>query len=402
MLYDFITTTGVIVPQTGDLLAQVQAEWQAIFGADLVVDGNTPQGLLINAETLARANVLQTIATIANQLNPNLAGGIYFDAIWALTGGQRTAQSYSMVSVNVTGVPTTLIPTSAAASYNGYTFNPVASITLDSTGNGNGIFICQTPGAIAVPANGLTTIESGVLGWETITNPTAGTLGASTQSDQSAHIQRNQTLALQGIAWAEAIQSALLSPFANTGVTSLYAIDNPLDTSVTIDTITLLPHSIYVCVAGGSGSTFEQTVATILLDKKSCGANWNGSTTVNITDPVSSISYPVSFDIATQIPILTKVYVNASNAVVNITAAVTQAILDYAAGLLPGRPGFVVNASVSCFELAGAINSEVPQIFITNVETTLASLIDYSNAEIPIAINQIATINASGIVVVIN
>ena len=41
--YDYIDTLGVIVPDTATTRADVVAEWQSVFGADLVTTPETPQ-----------------------------------------------------------------------------------------------------------------------------------------------------------------------------------------------------------------------------------------------------------------------------------------------------------------------------------------------------------------------
>src|ERR1700710_2603675 len=95
--YEYLTQNGVIVADTAALLADTQGEYQSVFGADLVVTPDTPQGVLITAEALARAEVVNNNAALANQINPNIAGGIFLDAIMWLTGMQRTPQTKTLV-----------------------------------------------------------------------------------------------------------------------------------------------------------------------------------------------------------------------------------------------------------------------------------------------------------------
>jgi hypothetical protein len=161
----------------------------------------------------------------------------------------------------------------------------------------------------------------------------------------------------------------------------------------------LLPHSIYLCVNGGS----DLAVATAILSKKSGGCNYNGSITVDVYEPASKQTYPVKFDRPTAIPFLVRATVSADVSVDDPQTAVVDAILKYVNGEISGEPGLVVGAPVSCFELAGAITSLYPGIFVRNLETATNLITPvYSNAEIPIAINEIATTNAGSITVVIS
>ena len=61
-VYEYLVPQGIIVPDTSATLAEVQDEWQAALGADLIVTPDTPQGVMINAEALARNNVINNNA----------------------------------------------------------------------------------------------------------------------------------------------------------------------------------------------------------------------------------------------------------------------------------------------------------------------------------------------------
>jgi uncharacterized phage protein gp47/JayE len=193
--YQYLTANGTIVPDTSDILSEVQGEYTSVFGSDLNTDPSTPQGVLITAETLARAQVVQNNAALANQINPNIAGGTFLDAIMALTGVQRTAQTQTVVTnVTVTGVPGTVIPEgSRAQTAAGDLFASLEAVTLPSGGSTTVNFASVEYGPIPCAANALNAISAGgILGWETVDNNPSGTpastttLGATTQSDQAA------------------------------------------------------------------------------------------------------------------------------------------------------------------------------------------------------------------------
>ena len=114
-VYDYILTTGVIVSDTGVINEEVITEYQQAFGSDLVTTPNTPQGVLITAETAARVAVADNNAALANQINPNVAGGVFLDAIGALTGTYRTPATPSTVMVSCTA-PTLSVKSTTAAS----------------------------------------------------------------------------------------------------------------------------------------------------------------------------------------------------------------------------------------------------------------------------------------------
>ncbi len=392
--YVYITNTGVIVPDTAVLQTTVQNEYKAVFGTDLVVDPSTPQGVLITAETLARDVVVRNNAALANQINPNIAGGVFLDAICALTALQRDAATKSFVVAQLTGVNGTSIPEgSQAKTVNGDLFaSTETGVIVD--GSVEIPFQSVEFGAIAAPENTLTQIISDVLGWETINNSQSAVLGTGTQSDQSLRALRKNTLALQGVALPEAIISALYNV---PEVRSLSFRENITNSTATIDGVSMVAHSIYACVDGGTDSD----VAAALLANKSLGANWNGAEDVTVVDAASGQSYVVKFARPTPVNIKVRAYVRSASALVNPITATKNAIMDYANGLLEGEPGFTVGSSVSTFELAGAVNRESPGVYVQKIETTVISSDGdmWSTVEIPIGIDEIAALLVSNITV---
>lgn len=396
-IYQYIDATGVIIPETSSILAEVQTEYQSVFGSDLIMTPDTPQGLLGTAEALARTQVVNNNAVLADQINPNIAGGVFLDAIMALTGMQRTPAVQTVVSnVTLTGVPGTVISVGTQAqTAAGYIFASLSTVTLNSGGTAIVNFASVAFGAIPCAGNALNQIVTNVLGWETVDNNPSGTpastttLGSVTQSDQAARALRQNTLGFQGVALPVAITSAL---YATAGVTSLTFQENTAATTQTINGISMVGHSIYACVEGGS----DLAVATALLENKSSGCAWNGGTSVSVIEPASGQSYTVMFDRPTVINVAIQVTTTNGN-----SANIIQAILDYAAGNINGLAGFVVGASVSPFEIAGAIMNENPGYYIPLVQVSLESSISWSTTPIPISINEIAFTQSSFITVIL-
>lgn len=358
--YEYVTDTGTILPDTADLQSLIIAEFREAFGPDLVVTPDTPQGVLIVAETLARDTVVRNLAALANQINPDLAGGVFLDALWALTGGSRVRATPSLIPGAVlTGVPGTIVPAGSLASLGplGAQFQLAGDVLIPVGGSATGDFQSMTLGAVGAPIGALDTIVSGVLGWESVTNPTPAITGQDEESDAAARRRRRQTLALQSVALPEAIISGV---FDVEGVRSVLLRENVTAAPVVIDGITIPPHSIYVAVAGGT----DLDVATELLARKSLGAGWAGDTTVDVTEPTSGQVYPVTFQRPTEVQVFASVTVFQGSEVADPAAAVRDAILAYAAGEQEGENGFVIGGHVSSWELAGAVNRAAPGLFV--------------------------------------
>ncbi|WP_406842334.1 hypothetical protein [Morganella morganii] len=157
-------------------------------------------------------------------------------------------------------------------------------------------------GPVECPAGKLNTVASSVLGWETVSNPISAVLGRVAESDLQSRRRRKLTLAKNTVSVGEAITSAL---YELEGVRSLVYRENYTDTPMNLDGITLVPHSVYVCVEGGESGE----IARALLRTKTIGAAFNGSEEVEVPEPVSGQTYTVKFDRAKEIVLFCRVTV---------------------------------------------------------------------------------------------
>lgn len=398
----YVESTGTVLPDTTTLLGTVENEYRLALGTELNTDPATPQGRLIAGEVSARDTYLRNMAALANQINPNLAGGVFLDAIWALTGGQRIAATASVVmGVELAGIAGTIIPEGTQARTSaGDVFETLSAVVLDGTGNATVDFASIALGPVPCGAGDLNTPVTGILGWESVVNPNAGTPGRLVESDVASRLRRRRTLALQGTALPEAITSALYgTDGVSTGVPGLRSLsfrENVTAAPAVIDGVNMVAHSIFVCVDGGADSD----IAMVLLEKKSAGAAWNGTTTVNVTEPTSGQIYPVQFQRPDLIAVKVRATVRAAGAVTDPATVVRAALIAYANGDVEGEQGFAVGISASPFELAGAISIAAPGIYVQKVE--IAKLADaYGTVEIPIAVFEKATLNVNNIEVVL-
>lgn len=365
--YKFVTSTGLVVPDTGAILTGVEDEYRGAFGQDLVTSPETPQGVLINAEAEGRDGVVRNNAEMANLFNPDYSYGVFLDAIWALTGGERKPATRSTVVARLTGIAGTVINQGAEASTDeGAVFYLDQGAIIGAGGYVDAVFKAVEVGPVPAPAGSLAQIRTAVLGWETINNTDAAVLGVLQESNMSARRRRRLTLALQGRQTPEAVQSLLADI---DGYKSHTFRQNVEPTTQVIDGITLGPHSIYVCVDGGSDSD----VAAALLESKGDGSGWNGAQEVSVVEPVSGQAYTVKFDRPGVINVIVRVTARFNG--VDGQAIIPQAVSDYSNGLMEGEGGLTVGTGLSPFELAGAINRAEPRIFTSKVEFSLDGLV---------------------------
>lgn len=400
-MYEYISPQGVIVPDTSEIKTQTENEWKAVWGEDLDVSPETPQGVMIASDVAVRSEVAANNANLANQINPNYSGGVFLDDIWALTGGRRRDASYTIVDgVVLGGFPGVTIPSgSRRATTEGNLFELLSTVTLDSLGVGVGIFQAIDPGPVACLAHTLTVPVQGytAIGWESSDNPSSGFLGTDEQSDLSAKQERRETLALQGRSLPEAVFSRVR---AIRGVLSMSFRENFDEVDQVIDGINLVKKSIWVCVDGGS----DQDIAEALYKSKSGGCAYNGAVTINYVEPIFHQKHVVKIDRPTTVPVMAKV---TGRVIGNVTgdpeALIKQAILDYASGASSnGEVGFTLGTDVSPFELSSAVNYQVPGVFISKVEIAPQDVAPvWTVTTLDIGLKQKATITSADIQVVL-
>lgn len=367
--FQYITETGVIVADTSIVLTQVEQEWMTAFGSDLDTDASTPQGVMITAETASRVAVMQALAKLGNMINPNLAGGIFLDALCAFLGLTRSpATATQVTNVQLNGVINTPIPAGSRATLGigGQVFALQSGVVLvdDGTGMGRGVgfgtFICSATGPIACASGALNTPFDTVLGWETITNNQAGTppsvttLGTLQQSDASLRALRNNTLALQGISTPQAQVSNL---YAIPGVTSVAFLENVSSASEVINGITLGAHSIWACV---DGTATALQIATSLLNNKTDGAGWNGAVSTPVLEPASGQTYTVFHDVPTYVFVYGAMLIRQGSYSGNLQQDAPQAVADYFNGAVDGFQALGIAQNVSPFEISAAVVSACP------------------------------------------
>ncbi|EJD6475158.1 baseplate J/gp47 family protein [Providencia rettgeri] len=391
--YQYLTSQGVIVPDTSTLRDDVENEFKSVFGQQLDVNPETPQGALITMEVENRDAVVRNNAELANQINPDLAGGIFLDAIWALMGGQRFDATHSFLyQVKFTGITETIIPKgSQAATLNGDLFETTKTLIIGKDGSVTGDMRAIETGTVECGVGQLNKVASSVLGWETVHNPSNAVLGRDAESDLQSRRRRKQTLAKNTVSVGEAITSAL---YELEGVRSLAYRENYTDQPMIFDGITLVPHSIYVCVEGGD----KEAIARSLLRTKTLGAAFNGSEEVEVLENISGQIYPVKFDRAKEIVLFCRVTVK--KATVDAQTIIPAAVESWSNGDIDGEGGLVVGRDVSPFEISAGINAVEPRLFITRVELSTDGKA-WSSNNYEIKMNEVARLKRSAVQVVL-
>lgn len=373
MAQTYITDRGIISPDTSEVQSEVQGEFRTALGQDLNLAHSTPQGQLISAEVTARSNVIRACALLANQINPTQSDGVFLRSIGELMGIDDTKAVRSVVlDCVVTGAPNSLFPNgSIATNVQGAQFVSINDIMLDEDGRGVVTFQAVSAGAIPVGVNGLTPAQP-VAGWSNVENLNVAIEGTARLTDYQYRIYRLDALAAQSVNQTRSIVSRLRQL---PGVRSVLVRENDEAYVRVIDGVAMEKNSVWVCV-NDDGGVSEQIAAT-LLECKAPGCKWSVSTngagnpvTVNQVDPVSGQTYPIKFTRSLPKAVWVRAFVSSNNSMSNLSTASTDAILAYANGEVDNQPGFVVGAQLSPAQIAGALFTQIPGIYVRQVEVS--------------------------------
>lgn len=292
-----ITTEGLQTKTLTELVADLQAAYQSIYGADINLGSNSPDGQIINIFAQKIRDVLDLVTQVYAGFDPDQAIGKTLDARCAFNGVKRKAGTYSTTDISVTvNQALNLVGLDDKAEASGEEF-----VIADNTGNqwillssvsvpgaGTYVYVFRSVklGAVTATPNTITTPVSIVLGVESVNNPTTQlTVGQDEESDADLKIRRLRSVALSSRGFYDALRAALLNI---NEVTAAEVYENPTGDT---DDDDIPPHSIWVIVQGGS----DEDVAQVIYAKRNAGAGMKGEVTVTVTRS-NGTPFTINFD----------------------------------------------------------------------------------------------------------
>ena len=290
----FNEKTGFSVQEPQEVREEMAQSWINAFKSDDTPDINTapetPQGQIIDAETLAITQKDAELAFLANMFNPKTARGIWQDALAEIYFIKRKKSVNSRCYCILTGLKGTVIEKGSkiqSSADNTY-WNLLEDVTIQNNGSVIALFECETEGAVIASPNTLTKIITTVAGWDTVNNLQAATVGTLEESQQSFEKRRYDSVALNSRGTTSSVYARVLQL---DNVVGCYVVDNKTNIVKTIDDYDLKPHSIYVAVLGGS----NQDIAEAIYKSLSAGCDYNGNTTIDVADENTKAVEPVTF-----------------------------------------------------------------------------------------------------------
>jgi len=390
------TEAGLVIPSEAAVLAGVQEDINAAFGGGLNPALETPQGQLASSEAAVISDKNAEFAYFVNQVDPQYANGRFQDAIARIYFLTRKPATSTVVTVTIGGVAGTVIPAGTLAQdTSGNTYSNLGDAVIGSLGTVTASFQNIKTGPIACPAGTLISVYQSIPGWSTITNATDGVLGSVVESRAEFEFRRRNSVAINGTGSAPAIYANV---FNVDGVLDAYVIDNPTNSTVNTGATNypIVAHSVYVAVVGGA----DADIARAIWQHKDLGCDYNGNTTVVVTDE-SGYSYPypsynVKFERPASLPILFDVEIVDNPSlpadIVSMTKAAILARFNGADGGARERIGSDIFAS----RYYGAVSLISPAISIISI---LIGTVTPTLNSVSVGIDESPTLSESDITV---
>ncbi len=272
---------GLQVITQNELVDNLTESFQEIYGADINVESNSPDGQIINIFAQALEDFYEQLSNVYASFDPDQAIGAVLDQRCAINGIQRKGGTYTYVTIDVTADRSvTLDGLDDVAPEQAYTISDnegnlfVLSATSSiNTGTSQLIFRALNVGNVEVLPNTITTPVTIILGVTSVNNP-GGALaqGVNEETDAELRERRKQSVSISNQGYTDGLLAALLNI---EDVTSANVYQNRGSST---DADGIPGHSIWVVVRGGDNSE----IGAVMDNKVPGGVGMKGSTSVAV------------------------------------------------------------------------------------------------------------------------
>lgn len=283
-----IDATGLTVKTLAEIVADLTVGFQNIYGADINVASNSPDGQMINIFATAAEDNLELLETVYNMFSLTNAFGVQVDNLVAVNGIQRQAGTQTIAQVLVTvsqaltlpgldvlvGNPNATVFTVSDDS--GNLFQLQTSHVFGGSGSATLAFVAVQIGEVLTTPNTINVITTPLLGVTSVNNPSTGSdvIGINEETDVQLKVRQAKSFYIAATGPADALRAQLLN---TPGVADAYVVEN--DSGSPAGGVN--GHSIWVIVRGGA----PVDIAHVIYAKKTLGCGQTGAQTFTITRP---------------------------------------------------------------------------------------------------------------------
>lgn len=395
----FIDDSGFHRMRLDEIKAYIEAGYRGIFGADIDLSTDSPDGQWIGLLATDISDLVQVAEDVFNSRSAAGAKGAQLARLVRLNGITKNPPVFSTGTVTATGLAGTFIPAgSRVANVNDPT--AIYETQADATiGGGLTVDIAvkaTVTGAVQGLAGDLTVIMTVISGWTSVTNAADVTLGDTGETDGQLRARRAASVAGPSQGIVDGLYAALADL---DDVQAVVVRENPEDTTQTLaDGGTLVAHAIQVIIEGGD----DQEIADTIWLRKSAGVTLVGAEEVAIVDQ-QGITHTMKFDR----PVQKDIYVTVESPVAipgDQQTLIQNAIVARGQGLLTvgetTLPGSQIGEDVAVSDIYQAITvlslTTIPRLKVGSILIG-ASVTPTTDADVPVAFNQLASWDPSRI-----
>lgn len=283
---------GLQVITQNELVGNLTQSFQEIYGEDINVESNSPDGQIINIFAQSLEDFYELLSQVNASFDPDQAIGTVLDQRCAINGIQRKAGTYTYVTIDVTtDRSVTLDGVDQVAPEQAYTVSDgegnlfVLSATSPiGAGTSSLVFRALNVGNVEVLPNTIINPVTIILGVKSVNNP-GGALqqGVNEETDAELRERRKQSVSISNQGYTDGLLAALLNI---EDVTSANVYQNRTSTT---DADGIPGHSIWVVVRGGT----NEEIGEVMDNKVAGGVGMKGSTSVNVpqADGTNAVYY---------------------------------------------------------------------------------------------------------------
>ena len=319
----YLNENGLIIPDYPTVLADLQAQYRTIYGADVYLEADSQDGQWIAIMALAMFDTMQVASAMYNSFSPLTAQSDALTRNVKINGIARASASYSTVDLVIIGQAGTIITNGQAKDTIDQTWNLPATVTIPVGGEITVTATSAEIGAIGATANSITSINTPTIGWQSVNNPSAATEGDPVETDAELRVRQSRSTMIPSLTVMEGIIGAVASL---PGVESYRGYENMTGST---DANGIPAHSISMVVAGGDSTAIAEAIAA----KKTAGTGTYGTTTINVEDQYGIIN-AIDFFRPTDATISVEVSLTARTGYLSTTAdAIKVAVSNYVTDL---------------------------------------------------------------------
>ncbi|HFT2472384.1 TPA: baseplate J/gp47 family protein [Providencia stuartii] len=260
-----ITETGIVIDKLTDVHQRLTEGFKRIYGDDINLDADSPDGQMIGLFSQEIDNINQAIALIAQMLDPYKAIGSWLEQRAMYAGIVRRGADYSYLNeVVITGKQGVTVHKGSLLSDDNRTkWVTLADVTLGSNGSARVDLRSQELGAFSLPANRSLTMDTVTIGVDSITTTKAAKEGAFEETDGNLLLRFMRSHAINNHDDYQGLEGSLLDL---PDVKQAKVYENYTNQT---DEKGIPPHTLNAVVIGGH----DNDIGRMILSKKvgGCG-----------------------------------------------------------------------------------------------------------------------------------